>query len=210
MKRLTCPSTFDEAWETTISPESIAIPFTETESIRNSRDSDNWCAGPSGIRSDYMNPEDIALVVDKDEPGYHLILDTKANTAWFCVAIDPPCGAWEAKGYEPDRSNERFHYRNYPARPAVEVLEELVSKFRDLEWIPMRYDGDAPETIVSHHDEAEDHPNAVRVPPVQSCEHSAKSYTYAIIKDILHVQFGWPDNFDKEGWNRKRKGSRSK
>jgi hypothetical protein len=26
-----------------------------------------------------MNPEDLVLVIEKDESGYHLILDTKAS-----------------------------------------------------------------------------------------------------------------------------------
>ena len=56
-----------------------------------------------------------------------------------------------------------MHYRNHLARPAVEVLEELVVKFRDLDWIPMRYDGALPEIVASYFDEDETHLNAVCV-----------------------------------------------
>jgi hypothetical protein len=80
MKRLPCPSTFDEAWHSTIFNESVAIPFTDSEMIRSSRDLENRGSGPGGLfRPDYMNPEDLVLVIEKDESGYHLILDTKAS-----------------------------------------------------------------------------------------------------------------------------------
>ncbi|KAI8940613.1 hypothetical protein NX059_001885 [Plenodomus lindquistii] len=180
MKRLPCPSNFDEAWETTIFDESIAVPFTDSEWIVNSRDPVNRWVRP--IRQDYMNPEDIALVVDKDESGYQLILDTKANTARYF-------NDWEVDEglINPERPDDSMHYRNYPPRPAIEVVEELVAKFRDLEWIPMRRDGTWPQILTVLDDECEYHPQA---------------YTKA--KNILRTQFGWPDNFDKERWDRER------
>ena len=77
MKRLPCPSSFDDAWDTTIFNESVAVPFAENKYIRNSRDPDNSWSG--SFRPDYMHPSDLALVLEKDESGYHLILDTKAS-----------------------------------------------------------------------------------------------------------------------------------
>ena len=66
-----------------------------------------------------------------------------------------------------ERPDELMHYRNYPARPAVKVLEELIAKFRDLEWIPVRYDGGWPEILTAEHEK--DNPSAVCLPfPLQS------------------------------------------
>lgn len=80
MRRLPCPSTFDEAWESTVFNESMAIPFTDSDWVRRSRDLENCWSGPGGpVRADYMNSGDLCLVVDKDETGYHLILDTKES-----------------------------------------------------------------------------------------------------------------------------------
>jgi len=80
-----------------------------------------------------------------------------------------------------------MHHRNYPARPAVEVLEELVAKFRDLEWIPVRVDGSWSYMMTADFDGYDFSPNA-----------------YTDAKTILREQFGWSDNFDKEKWHRQR------
>jgi hypothetical protein len=79
LKRLPCPQDFNEAWETQIFNESMAIPFTDNEWIRNSRDPErSWYANDNTpLRLDYLKPEELALVLYTDEPGYHLILDTK-------------------------------------------------------------------------------------------------------------------------------------
>lgn len=79
MKRLPCPSSFDVAWDMPVFNESMAVPFTESESIRSSRDLERLCGGAAACRQEYMSPDDLALVVDKDETGYHLILDTKES-----------------------------------------------------------------------------------------------------------------------------------
>ncbi|KAJ4369883.1 hypothetical protein N0V83_005647 [Neocucurbitaria cava] len=80
LKRLPCPSNFDEAYETTIFEESMAVPLTDSEWIRNSRDPARcWYADADApLRSD-LKPEELALVLVKDESGYNLILDTKAS-----------------------------------------------------------------------------------------------------------------------------------
>jgi hypothetical protein len=61
----------------------------------------------------------------------------------------PPHDPGEEEQYQPETPDNIIHYRNYPARSAVEVLEELVAKFRDLEWIAMRYNGAFPEIVAS-------------------------------------------------------------
>lgn len=76
----------------------------------------------------------------------------------------PPYDSGEEDGVKPERPDDRSHYRNYPARPAVEVLEELVAKFRDLEWIPVRYDGGWPDILTAQYNESEDSPNVVWSP----------------------------------------------
>ena len=69
----------------------------------------------------------------------------------------------EEEQYQPERPDDNMHYRNYPARPALEALEELVAKFRNLDWIPMNYEGTWPEIVVEYYDEDEGFPNAVSV-----------------------------------------------
>lgn len=83
------------------------------------------------------------------------------DTARFFVAMMQPYDSNEEDEYKLERPDDRMHYRNYPARPAVEVLEELVAKFRDLEWIPMRDDQGWPEILTAQHDEDEKRPNLV-------------------------------------------------
>jgi len=39
---------------------------------------------------------------------------------------------------------------------------------------------------------------------VSSVELKSPLSQYTDAKAILQEQFGWPDNFDKEGWNRQR------
>ena len=83
LKRLPCPSDFDEAWDTTIFYESMAVPFTDSEWIQSSRDPERyWYANnDTPLRLDFMRPEELALVLVKGEPGYNLIIDTKASTS---------------------------------------------------------------------------------------------------------------------------------
>lgn len=81
----------------------------------------------------------------------------------------PPYDPWEEEHFKPERPDNGMHCRNYPARLAVEVLEQLVKRFRDLEWIPVRYDGAAPKIAASYYIEHEIHPNAVCVYFCQSC-----------------------------------------
>jgi hypothetical protein len=81
LKHLPCPSTFDDAYDTPILYESMAVPFENNEWIRNSRDPERcWCAGgDTPLRLDFMKSGDITLVLAMDEPGHHLILDTEAG-----------------------------------------------------------------------------------------------------------------------------------
>ena len=80
MKQLSCPLTFDEVWDTPIFNESVAVSFADSTMIRGSRDLENHWIGPGEhVRPDYMNPEGLRLVMEKDESRYHLILDTKAS-----------------------------------------------------------------------------------------------------------------------------------
>jgi len=197
LKRLPCPRNFDEAWETPIIYESFAIPLAENKWIRESRDPER-CRLPEPdkpLRLDYLKPEELALVLFKDQAGHNLILDTKDNTVRFFVASKPPFDPVE--GQEDRYSNPDFdtherpddpeHHRNHPARPAVEVLEELIAKFRELVWIAVRSDDSGSPAILTAENGLETMDNAYREG-----------------KTILQEQFGWPDNFDKEEWNRQR------
>jgi hypothetical protein len=81
LKHLPCPLKFDEAYETPMLHYSMAVPFTDSEWIRNSRDLDRcWFAGgDTPLRLNFMKSGDIALIIAVDEPGQHLILDTEAG-----------------------------------------------------------------------------------------------------------------------------------
>jgi hypothetical protein len=68
----------------------------------------------------------------------------------------PPYNSGQEDKVKPERSEHHMHYRNYPARPALEVLEDLVGKYRDLEWIPMRCDKGWPDILTDSPDEGED------------------------------------------------------
>lgn len=74
-----------------------------------------------------------------------------------------PYNSWEEDQYQPERPDDKMHYRNYPARPALEALEELVAKFRNLDWIPMNYEGTWPAIVVEYYDGDEEILNAVSV-----------------------------------------------
>jgi hypothetical protein len=67
----------------------------------------------------------------------------------------PPYNSGEEGKVKPERLDYRMHYRNYPARSALEVLKELVGKFRDLEWIPLRNDEGWPDILTNSPDEGE-------------------------------------------------------
>jgi hypothetical protein len=55
------------------------------------------------------------------------------------MAMIAPYSSGEEDEVKPERPEDPMHYRNYPARPAIEFLEELIARFCDLEWIPVRY-----------------------------------------------------------------------
>jgi hypothetical protein len=126
-----------------------------------------------------MSPDDLALVLDKDETGYHLILNTKeskfrglrpnasvlirSDTARFYMAMFPPYDSRDEEELKAEIPDDRMHYRNYPARPAIEVLQELVARFRDLEWIPVNYEGGWPEILANNPDDDVARQNAVCV-----------------------------------------------
>ncbi|KAF2127492.1 hypothetical protein P153DRAFT_432624 [Dothidotthia symphoricarpi CBS 119687] len=185
LKRLPCPPNFSEAYDTPIFDESMAVPFTDNEWIRNSRDLKRcWYANDNEpLRLDYLKPEELALVLEIDDTGRHLILDTKANTARFFIAMEEMFNPGEGEEGIHEVLDDPMHYRNYPARPAVEVLEELVATFRDLVWIPVGHGIGWPRILTAEDQELNEHTDAKR---------------------ILQEQFGWPDNFDKEQWNRQR------
>lgn len=92
LKRLPCPKDFDEARDTEIVYDTMAVPFTEDEWILNSRDHERCLYSDDDMphRPDLLKPEELALLVATDEAGYHLILDTKASKYLICHAF-PSC-----------------------------------------------------------------------------------------------------------------------
>jgi hypothetical protein len=88
LNRLPFPSNFDEAYDTTIFYESMAVPFTDDEWIRKSRDPERcfYADEDMSFRSDFLMPGELALVLAKDEPGYNLILDTRASK-WQQISV---------------------------------------------------------------------------------------------------------------------------
>jgi hypothetical protein len=89
-------------------------------------------------------------------PSFSFPANSKSpDTARFFVGMSPPFDPVEGEEdtySNPDfdtheRPDDPMHHRNHPARPAVEVLDELVAKFRDLVWIPVRGDDTWPRII---------------------------------------------------------------
>jgi hypothetical protein len=103
LKHLPCPLTIDEAYETPMLHDSMAVPFTDSEWIRNSRDPDRcWFAGgDTPLRPGSMKSGDIALVIAVDEPGHHLILDTEAGKLSDHPSISSPYSVRQSHARRP-------------------------------------------------------------------------------------------------------------
>jgi hypothetical protein len=77
------------------------------------------------------------------------------------MAMIAPYNSGEEDEVKPERPVNPMYYCNYPGKPTVEVLEEMVARFRDLQWISVRYNEGWPEVLIAQHDGYEERPNAV-------------------------------------------------
>jgi hypothetical protein len=69
------------------------------------------------------------------------------------MAMFPAYDSGDEEELKVERPDNRTHYRNHPARSTMEVLEELIAKFRDLEWTDVRYEGGWPEMLSNNPDD---------------------------------------------------------
>ncbi|KAI0129607.1 hypothetical protein BJ170DRAFT_282113 [Xylariales sp. AK1849] len=84
----------------------------------------------------YMRPW-YATLNDVGNHGSVMVLNTKNYHMWFIEQLggtaDP---ALQGKAFTPPMTNNRNDLNCYPSRPATEFLQDVISRFRSLEWIP--------------------------------------------------------------------------
>ncbi|KAI0970585.1 hypothetical protein F4678DRAFT_473041 [Xylaria arbuscula] len=67
-----------------------------------------------------------------------MVLDTKTYRMWLIAQLEEssdPAFSGQSRDDPPDLPN-RNDLVHYPSRPAVEFLRDMISRFRNLEWIP--------------------------------------------------------------------------
>ncbi|KAI0854845.1 hypothetical protein F4860DRAFT_498075 [Xylaria cubensis] len=94
----------------------------------------------------YMRPWYVTLT-DCGNHGSIMVLDTKTYRMWFIGQLD---GSSDPAFSNQSRDNytelpNRNDMAQYPSRPAVEFLRDMISRFRNLEWIPGGLYGDDNE-----------------------------------------------------------------
>ncbi|KAL3446350.1 hypothetical protein BJX65DRAFT_279437 [Aspergillus insuetus] len=151
---------------------SRAMVYLEDDEIRGGRDPNFFEFQKP--RLDYLLPHEITLICDGDE-GSNVILDVKGKT----IRVETFHGAPPGPGgppdydYQPERTDDRYYYRNYYAHHAPTWLASWLQKVTNLDVIPVNELGDR-----------QDHEDAF------------------IVKDILKNKYGYPDHFREAEWRR--------
>ena len=143
MRSIPFPRTYHISFCNPVYPCSRAFVFTDPEDIVASRDP--WMplqesgyyedlAGP--LIPPYVLPLGKDMVMDTDYNGWIMLLDTRTGTIrlWGDGAPKLPDDQQLPKDGTLENDN---HYRNWPTRPAEEVLGEMIESLRTLKWIPM-------------------------------------------------------------------------
>ncbi|KAI0427706.1 hypothetical protein F5Y09DRAFT_315450 [Xylaria sp. FL1042] len=101
------------------------------------RASDGDTRGWDDENGPYMRPWYVTLT-DCGNHGSVMLLDTKTYHMWFVGqgtgSSDPACRGQRRDNY--DKLPNRNDIAGHPSRPAVEFLRDMISRFRNLEWIP--------------------------------------------------------------------------
>ncbi|KAI0438354.1 hypothetical protein F4803DRAFT_535464 [Xylaria telfairii] len=128
----------------------------------------------------YMRPWYVTLT-DCGNHGSVMVLDTKTYHMWL---IEQLGGSSDPAFWDKSRDNypklpNRNDLARYPSRPAVEFLRDMMSRFRNLEWIPGGLYGDQ--------------------------ERNSNNEYYNEYKQ-LYKECGWPDKFNPILFDSKRRG----
>jgi hypothetical protein len=143
MRSIPFPRTYHISFCNPVYPCSRAFVFTDPEDIVASRDPcmplreagyDEDFAGPP--IPPYILPLGKDMVMDTDYNGWIMLLDTRTGTIrpWGDGAPKLPNDQQLPKDGTLENDN---HYRNWPTRPAEEVLGEMIESLRTLKWVPM-------------------------------------------------------------------------
>ncbi|KAI1123003.1 hypothetical protein F5Y10DRAFT_252706 [Nemania abortiva] len=123
-------------WQTAVDPF-YAIDDLSPRHRPGVRASDGDTRGWDHENGPYMRPWYVTLS-DVGNHGSVVVLDTKTYRIWLISQMggtsDPVLwGKSRGDRVEPPNQND---LAQYPSRPAVEFLNDMMSRFRNLEWIP--------------------------------------------------------------------------
>lgn len=125
-------------WRTIVEPF-YGLDDLDPESPFRARDADE--RGWDHEHGPYMRPW-YATLSDIGNHGSVLVLDTKTWDMWLLDQLsgsstDPAFRERPGEGRLDDRQlTNEFDLRQYPSRPAVDFLRDIIKRFRTLEWIP--------------------------------------------------------------------------
>ncbi|THW92277.1 hypothetical protein D6D18_06366 [Aureobasidium pullulans] len=156
-------------------PGSFANSFVNDRFIKLGRDPE------IGEREDFLESTDIALSIMGDE-GSFIVLDTEKNTIRVCDFNGPvdEDEEDEVEGqelrYDFDPSCPSDHYTRFPVRDPVVFFQGCIDNIKRLEWIPRKIHG-------------------MGVISAGGIEHER-------LKTMLIEEYGWPNEFKQEAWEK--------
>ncbi|KEQ87306.1 hypothetical protein M438DRAFT_166593 [Aureobasidium pullulans EXF-150] len=155
-------------------PGSFANSFVNDRFIKLGRDPE------IGERDNFLKSTDIALSIMGDE-GSFIVLDTEKNTIRVCDFNGPVDEEDDVDGgkelrYDFDPACPSDHYTRFPVRDPVVFLQGCIDKIKRLEWIPRKIHGMG---VIS-----------------------TGGIEYERLKKILIEEYGWPNDFKQEAWEK--------
>ncbi|KAI1747015.1 hypothetical protein F4782DRAFT_522754 [Xylaria castorea] len=124
-------------WWRTASDPFYAIDDLSPRHRPKVRASDGDTRGWDHENGPYMRPWYVTLT-DCGNHGSVMVLDTKTYHMWLIEQLggsSDPAFSDKSRDNYPELPNQNDLAR-YPSRPAVEFLRDMISRFRNLEWIP--------------------------------------------------------------------------
>ncbi|ETS76493.1 hypothetical protein PFICI_11880 [Pestalotiopsis fici W106-1] len=189
MKKLPYPKKREMQLDISLLPQGFPLVYTDDLDIELGRDPQN---APSGglepLRLDFLLPQDVALTLMYTRDGVSHILDTQdgkllPTPALACLSLMFQLGTIRlfrpqgyppaSEGYQYERPDDTFHYRNWPPQDAETYLRDLVNNIKTLKSIPC--------SLYPYYFDIDE-------PDVQS-----------EMKEIIE-SYGWPDQFRRDEW----------